>query len=69
MGTRLYLPTCTAKELERVFGPVDRFLLEDGSGELLEVSKREGRLEQARPTLVEVEEEPFPEFGSGLLED
>ena len=32
---RLYLPTCTAAELETVFGPVDRFFAEDEGGEAL----------------------------------
>lgn len=29
---RAYLPTCTAEELEAVFGPVDAFLIEQGDG-------------------------------------
>lgn len=32
---RAYLPTCTKDELSMVFGPIDRFLMEDESGQML----------------------------------
>lgn len=58
---RLYLPTCTPKELELVFGPVGRFLLEDGSGELLELGNREGQLNETRSAAGHAAEQPFPQ--------
>jgi len=30
---RVYLPTCTEDEAEKLFGPVDRFLMEDAEGQ------------------------------------
>lgn len=32
---RIYLPTCTAEELHAVFGPIDRFFVEDDKPETL----------------------------------
>lgn len=43
---RTYLPTCTAKELEIVNGPVSAFFLEDETGkQLLELRVHDGSLE------------------------
>jgi hypothetical protein len=42
---RVYLPTCRSEELETVFGPIDRFWLEDDSPEtMLEFRVDHGRL-------------------------
>ena len=42
---RVYLPTCNADELEAVFGPVDRYLMEGEDGEtLLRCERKEGAL-------------------------
>jgi hypothetical protein len=42
---RVYLPTCRSEELETVFGPIDRFWLEDDSPEtMLEFRVDQGRL-------------------------
>jgi Domain of unknown function (DUF4123) len=42
---RVYLPTCTPSELETVFGPIDRFLMEDSLPEnLLDFSREDGQL-------------------------
>jgi hypothetical protein len=42
---RIYLPTCRSEELETVFGPIDRFWLEDSSPEtMLEFRVDHGRL-------------------------
>jgi hypothetical protein len=42
---RVYLPTCRTDELETVFGPIDRFWLEDDSPEtMLEFRVDHGRL-------------------------
>ena len=35
---RVYLPTCSAKELRTIFGPVDRYLVERPGGGLIEYS-------------------------------
>lgn len=44
---RAYLPTCTQQELEVVFGPIERFSLENETGEaMLEFSFNESRLEK-----------------------
>jgi hypothetical protein len=32
---RIYLPTCTRGEMEAVFGPIERFLMEDGTPQTL----------------------------------
>jgi hypothetical protein len=32
---RVYLPTCTAEELETMFGPVDRYVMEGQDGEVI----------------------------------
>ncbi len=63
---RLYLPTCTPKELKRVFGPVDRFFLEDNSGQLLELENRDGVMDESRFTVpkTEAEPQPFPQVDS-----
>lgn len=62
---RLYLPSCTTEELDRVFGSVERFILEDGSGEMLELGCREGRLEERRSAAGNAEEKPFPRIDGG----
>ena len=42
---RVYLPTCRSEELETVFGPIDRFWLEDDSPEtMLEFRVGHGKL-------------------------
>lgn len=49
---RAYLPTCTAKELAAVFGPVERFFVESAEpGELLRFGVDNGRLVQTRIAL------------------
>ncbi len=49
---RVYLPTCTAKELAAVFGPVERFFVESAEpGELLRFGLDDGRLVQTRIAL------------------
>jgi len=32
---RAYLPTCTEEEVQSFFGPVERYAMENGDGELL----------------------------------
>lgn len=44
---RVYLPTCTAEELELVFGPVTAFLIEDGGGQGTRMRRAGGRLDAA----------------------
>ena len=41
---RGYLPTCTSAELERVFGPIEAFLIEGAAGEQREYAREEGQL-------------------------
>lgn len=42
---RVYLPTCTPRELDTLFGPVRRYALESGDGDaLLEYASRGGKL-------------------------
>ncbi len=42
---RVYLPTCNAQELEAIFGPVDRYLMEGEDDEsLLRCERKEGAL-------------------------
>jgi hypothetical protein len=51
---RVYLPTCRAGELETVFGPIERFLMEDDVPDtLLEFSFDKRQLVTARRTLNE----------------
>jgi hypothetical protein len=42
---RVYLPTCTPEELTTIFGPIDRFLIEDEEGAVLSFSMDAGALE------------------------
>jgi uncharacterized protein DUF4123 len=41
---RAYLPTCTAEELDRVFGPIEALLVEGDTGQQREYVRDEGRL-------------------------
>ena len=50
---RVYLPTCEPAELDRVFGPVESFLCEDGAGATLRFRRKGGELQVdavARPS-------------------
>jgi hypothetical protein len=50
---RIYLPTCNAKELDTVFGPVEYFLLEDeGANTALRFRNNSGVLHQEKLTLM-----------------
>ncbi|MCA9653506.1 MAG: DUF4123 domain-containing protein [Myxococcales bacterium] len=46
---RAYLPTCSAEELDQVFGPVDSFLIEQGDGNWKVYRREEGRLVTREP--------------------
>lgn len=46
---RAYLPTCNAEELDRVFGPVDAFLLELGDGQWSVFRREKGALVKREP--------------------
>jgi len=46
---RRYLPTCTATELDRVYGPIEAFLVEGERGEQREYTRDEGRLAIREP--------------------
>jgi Domain of unknown function (DUF4123) len=49
---RVYLPTCTAAELETVFGPVERYIIESEDGrEAVHFENREGELVQTPRSL------------------
>lgn len=46
---RAYLPTCTAQELDAVFGPVDAFLIEHGDGAWKVYRREQGKLVTREP--------------------
>lgn len=46
---RAYLPTCSAEELDRVFGPVDAFLIEQGDGRWSVYRREKGSLVTREP--------------------
>jgi hypothetical protein len=59
---RVYLPTCVGMELTTVFGPVERFVVEDENPNVaLEFRRRQGRLVTARHTLSTVKSQPAAE--------
>ena len=51
---RVFLPTCDAEQLEKMFGPVDRYCVEgEGGNSLLQFSLRDSKLIQDETSLVE----------------
>lgn len=49
---RVYLPTCTPKEAETMFGPVERYLVEDEEGRGISFVLRDGALVAVTPIAV-----------------
>lgn len=51
---RVYLPTCNAEELAKIFGPIEEFLLEDeGAKAALRFRNNSGVLQQEKLTIME----------------
>jgi hypothetical protein len=54
---RIYLPTCTARELKTFYGPVSRYVLEDEApGSLIEFSLENRELKQRKVVLLQQQE-------------